>query len=152
METTESKRQQVIEEFRKRGLRITKQRIAIAEAIFSEDGHHSIDELYRKVQEKVPHLGYATIYRTVRLLVDCGFVTEQRFETGATRFDTDPRDHDHLICLQCGRIIEFTSPEIRRLQESVAEAHRFRIMKRKHELYVNCQEMLKNGECPHRDL
>lgn len=146
----ENKRDAVVRELKRRGLRVTKQRIAIAETIFSEEGHHSVEELYRRVKERLPQLGYATIYRTVRLLQQCGFITTHHFDTGQTRFDTDPNDHDHLICLECDRIVEFASPEIGVLQDEIAKQFGFRIVKRKHELYAHCSLYLTRGRCEHK--
>ena len=147
--TAENKRDAVVDELKKRGLRVTRQRIAIAEAIFSEDGHHSVEDLYLRVKERLPQLGYATIYRTVRLLQQCGFITTHHFDTGQTRFDTDPEDHDHLICLECGRIIEFADTTIRDQQNHIADKLGFKIAKRKHELYAHCKAYTSSGRCEH---
>ena len=87
-----------------------------------------------------PKVGYATVYRTLKLLAECGVANERRFGDGLTRYELadDTTHHDHLICVQCGEITEFEEPRIEELQEKIARKHGFRLRTHKHELYGVC--------------
>lgn len=126
---------------RSRGLRITQQRLTIANVFLSAKGHLNIEELYRKVRSKDPRIGYATIYRTLKLLKDCDLAVERNFGEGAARFEpvgeTDTQ-HDHLICTRCGRIIEFEDDSVEARARSLAKAHKFVIESHKLEFYGAC--------------
>lgn len=123
-----------------KGLRQTAQRRVVSEVFFRTGGHLSIDEMLALVREQDPKVGYATVYRTMKLLVECGLANERQFEDTVTRFEIAHHDshHDHLICLQCRRIVEFEDDEIERLQEAVALRHGYELLSHKHELYGRC--------------
>lgn len=125
----------------KRGLRSTSQRRLVAEVFFRSDGHLSIDEMLALVRKRDPKVGYATVYRTMKLLVQSGVASERQFGNTVTRFEIAHGDehHDHLICVECGAIIEFEDAGIERLQDAVAERHGFRLQRHKHELYGTCR-------------
>lgn len=135
----------------RRGLRSTGQRRLIIETFFSSMDHLTIDQLLEKVHEKDPRIGYATVYRTMKMLSEGGIVNEHHFGDGAARFELADEEahHDHLICEECGRITEFEEPAIEELQARVAERHGFVVTRHKHELYGHCHDP-KN--CPYRQL
>jgi Fur family ferric uptake transcriptional regulator len=117
---------------KQRGLKSTAQRDDIAR-VFFEIGHHiSAEELYAEVKKISPHVGYATIYRTLRLLKECDLVSEVVSE----------RHHDHFICERCGKIIEFQNENLERLQEAVARELNVTLTRHKMELYGLCPECL----------
>ena len=124
-----------------KGMRMTRQRQLIAEVMLESDGHVNIDELYQAVQERDESIGYATIYRTLKLLTDAGLTHSATFGDGRTRFEAalNREHHDHMICESCDAIIEFENEEIERLQELVARQHGFRIRHHKMELYGTCR-------------
>ena len=124
----------------KKGLRSTDQRKLIVETFFRSDNHVSIEELLAQVRAKDRRVGYATVYRTLKLLTECGVANERRFGDGLTRYELadDATHHDHLICVDCGDITEFEEPRIEDLQESVARSHGFELRSHKHELYGIC--------------
>jgi len=123
-----------------KGLRMTRQRRLIAEVLMSEKGHLNIDELHLLVREKDPNVGHATLYRTVKLLVECGLVTSAQFGDGSARFESavNRAHHDHLICTECGRIIEFENEDIEALQLKECERHNFQMRHHKMEIYGLC--------------
>ena len=88
-------------------LKHTRQREAILDVFLSTSGHISSDELYQRVRELHPSIGYTTVYRTMKLLCDAGLAVERNFEDGVTRYEIPHEHHDHLVCVRCGRIIEF---------------------------------------------
>ena len=123
------------------GLKSTRQRDEILK-IFVEAGKHlSAEELYERVKKTDPRIGYATVYRTLKLLSGAGLAEERRFEDGFTRYEyrtADGRHHDHLICTRCGRIIEFENEQIETLQQAVAKKNGFLVESHKLELYGLC--------------
>ncbi len=124
----------------KKGLRSTDQRKLIVETFFRAENHVSIEELLAQVREKDPRVGYATVYRTLKLLTECGVANERRFGDGLTRYELadDVTHHDHLICIECGDIVEFEEQRIEELQEGVARRHGYELRSHKHELYGVC--------------
>jgi Fur family ferric uptake transcriptional regulator len=124
----------------KKGLRSTDQRKLIVDTFFDAENHVSIEELLAHVRAKDPRVGYATVYRTLKLLTECGVANERRFGDGLTRYELadDASHHDHLICVDCGDIVEFEEPRIEELQEKVARKHGFEVRSHKHELYGVC--------------
>jgi Fur family ferric uptake transcriptional regulator len=123
------------------GLRLTRQRMVIAEAFFDHDGHPGIDALTLEVRDRDPNIGQATVYRTLKLLVESGLANMSRFGGSSTRYEVHHEDahHDHLVCTQCGRIIEFVDDAIEALQEKVARTHDFEMHDHKMEIYGVCR-------------
>jgi Fur family ferric uptake transcriptional regulator len=124
----------------KKGLRSTDQRRLIVETFFRAENHVSIEELLAQVRERDPRVGYATVYRTLKLLAECGVANERRFGDGLTRYELSDEEahHDHLICIECAAIVEFEEPRIEQLQDEVARRHAFELRSHKHELYGVC--------------
>ncbi len=132
------------------GLKFTRQRRVIAEVFFGETGHHSLNELHSMAVQQHRSIGFATVYRTMKLLVEGGFAAEHKFaESGHVRYEPslDGEHHDHLICVDCGRILEFEHDEIERLQEALALSKGFRVVSHRHEIYGSCV----STDCPHLD-
>jgi Fur family ferric uptake transcriptional regulator len=134
-----------------RRLNTTAQREAIVEQFLRTRDHVSIDDLLNKVRKRHPKVGYATVYRTLKLLVDSGLAVERQFGDGQARYEVVGDHHDHLICMKCGLILEFEDDEIERLQERIAERlGNFRVMRHRHELYALCPKAAgeAGGSCP----
>jgi Fur family ferric uptake transcriptional regulator len=124
----------------KKGLRSTEQRRLIVNEFFKAPAHITIEELLAQVRAIDPRVGYATVYRTLKLFAECGVAHERRFHDGVTRYEIANEDehHDHLICVECGAITEFEEPAIEQLQDEVAARHGFTVRSHKHELYGVC--------------
>jgi len=128
---------------KERGLKATSQRDDIARVFFSSGRHISVEELYSEVKKVNPRVGYATVYRTLRLLKECGLAAERHFNDGEARYERteqETRAHDHFICERCSRIVEFTSPENESLHEAIARRLGFVITRHRLELYGICRE------------
>jgi len=123
-----------------RGLKSTRQRDIILDSFLSSDRHVSIEELYLKLRAEHPGIGYATVYRTLKLFAESGIAREIHFGDGQTRYEhvAEGEHHDHLVCIRCGRIQEFEDERIEQLQAEVASRHGFRIEMHKLELYGLC--------------
>lgn len=129
----------------KHHLRSTEQRRLIIDTFFDTGEHVTIDQLLERVRSADPRIGYATVYRTMKMLADGGIANERRFGDGFTRYELadDEAHHDHLICIECGRITEFEEPLIEELQERVAARYGFDVESHKHELYGVCRDCKK---------
>ena len=111
------------------GLRITNQRALILEIIRQGKGHLDADEVYRQAREKQPHLSLSTVYRTLRMLKKLGLVEELHFDETHHHYEVKPSaEHHHLVCLGCGRVIEFQYPLARYVKRGVPEAKDFDIV------------------------
>ena len=118
---------------RDRSLNTTQQRELIVDMFLRSHEHVSIDELLARVRKKNPKVGYATVYRTLKLLLDSGLASSRQFDDGQTRYEVAGAHHDHLICVKCNLILEFENDEIERLQERMAaELGGFRVLRHKH--------------------
>jgi Fur family ferric uptake transcriptional regulator len=129
----------------KRRLRSTEQRRLIIDALFDSSEHVTLDGLLRQVRAVDSRVGYATVYRTMKLLADSGIVQEHKFGDGFTRYELvdEQHHHDHLICLECGKISEFEEPLIEELQTRIATRYGFQVKQHKHELYGVCADCQK---------
>ena len=132
-------------------LNTTQQRELIVEQFLRCRDHVSIDELLVRVRKRNRKIGYATVYRTLKLLVDSGLAIQRRFGDGQARFEVHGDHHDHLICTKCGLILEFEDDEIERLQDRIAQRlGGFNVIRHRHELYGTCPKARgdANGSCP----
>jgi Fur family ferric uptake transcriptional regulator len=150
-------REQFDDYVRRHGLKSTSQRDVIVELFLHSKGHISIEDLLARVRKKSPKVGYATVYRTLKLLTECGLAASRQFGDGQTRFEvvsSDHAHHDHLICVQCGLILEFENDTIERLQdEMAAQLGGFKLVRHKLELYGLCPKAAgqRGGHCPHEE-
>ncbi len=138
-----AKEQEALENYiTQHNLKITKQRRAVLEAFLGSDEHVSAEELYKIVAAKEPKIGLATVYRTLALLTESGLAAELDFGDGQKRYEQnlDHRHHDHMICTQCGKIIEFNHPLIEKLQEDVAQEHGFEMTAHKLDMFGICKD------------
>ena len=139
--TASDPRERLREALAERGLKASRQRDIIADVFFSAEGHLTVEQLLARVHDQDAHVSQATVYRTLKLLVDCKLAEPRQFEGGQTRYergDAPGAHHDHLICTACGDIVEFVDPRIERLQDQVADAHGFAVSHHKMELYGLC--------------
>jgi Fur family ferric uptake transcriptional regulator len=140
---------QVFQEHLKRtGLKKTAQRDLILDVFLDTEGHVSSEDLYSIVKAKDPSVGFTTVYRTLKLLKECGLARELEFHDGRMLYEHDYKHthHDHLICTACGALIEFYSEEIERLQDGIARRYRFKPLHHSHRIFgicSNCQKSRK---------
>ncbi|MCX7918787.1 MAG: transcriptional repressor [bacterium] len=123
-------------------LKKTKQREIILNAFLKREQHITAEELYLQLKPKHPSIGYSTVYRTLKLLTDAGLAREISFSDGITRFEhhyAHPH-HDHLICLSCGKSVEFVNSDIESLQELIVREHEFQAENHKLEIYGYCKQ------------
>ncbi len=138
----EQLRARLNEYMNKHGLRSTEQRRLVTEMFFASSDHLSIEDLLEQVRLEEPKIGYATVYRTLKLLKDCGLAFERHFGDGVSRYEVAWADehHDHMICLECEKIVEFEDEAIEDLQHKVAARLGFKLVRHKLELYGLCAD------------
>jgi Fur family ferric uptake transcriptional regulator len=119
----------LLKHIQKRGLKRTAQRDLILDIFLRTEAHLSSEDLYRLVQKDDPSIGQTTVYRTLKLLTEAGLAREVRFGDGRTHYEHNYKHqhHDHMICSECGRIIEFFSAELEAIQDAMAAKHRFEV-------------------------
>ncbi len=136
---------EAMEKFRTRlreaGLKSTHQREVIVRRFFELDKHISTEEMLIEVKAIQPSIGYATVYRTLKLLKDQGLAIPKNFGDGQTRYDPifeqDP-EHDHLICVTCRKILEFNDEKLSERIEEIANDMGYKLVRKKIELYAEC--------------
>ena len=138
---------------REKHLKSTSQRDLIVDEFLRCPDHISIEDLLTRVRARNQRIGYATVYRTIKLLADADLATERHFKDGHTSYEVagpNSQHHDHLICLKCNLILEFSNDEIEALQERVArDLGGFKVMQHKMELYALCpkEQGVAQGPC-----
>lgn len=136
----------VVNKYRK-----TPERFKILEEIYLQDNHFTIEELYFMMKSKNYRVSRATLYNTVELLSDCKLIKKHQFNTKTNFYEKAYKSsqHDHLICTECGKIIEFCDPRIYEIEKDISELYKFKISN--HELYLfglceECSEKKNNVE------
>ena len=128
------------QKFQKTGLKLTDQRKTIARVIleskeeYGESDHPDVDELYNRVQKIDPKISIATVYRTVKLFEEAGILAKHEFKGGKARYELND-DHNHLIDIKTGEIIEFVDQDIEELQKKIADKYGYKLVDHKLELY-----------------
>ncbi len=127
---------------REHGLPVTRQRESIAQVLFESTRHLSAEDIEERLRERGEHVGKATIYRTLNLLVEVDLATEHDFDEGFKRYEANvgPERHDHLICTSCGDVEEFQHDGLEELQEELAGTHGFEPMSRQLKIYGLCSD------------
>lgn len=142
---------QLLEAFRRylreHNLPVTAQRELIADVLFAAGGHLSVDDIEAQLRARGAHVGKATVYRTLDLLTESGMVVERDFGEGFHRYEKmrGARHHEHLICVRCGKVIEFTNERLERMKALIAEEYGFRHHHHRLEIFGTCPE------CQQRD-
>jgi Fe2+ or Zn2+ uptake regulation protein len=122
------------------GKRVTNQRALLLDLIQRGGGHLDADELYRRARKKQPRLSLSTVYRTLQLLKGVGLVEELHFDESHHHYEVKPSaEHHHLVCLDCGKIVEFQCPLTRKMKKDIAMEKDFE---------VTGVEVQMTGYCP----
>jgi len=135
------------------GLKRTAQRDLILDVFLRTEEHLSSEDLYRLVQREDPTVGQTTVYRTLKLLTEAGLAREVRFGDGRTRYEHNYKHphHDHMICVHCGRTIEFYSEELESLQDALAAKHKFETTHHTLRMFGSCSDCRVAGRDLQRD-
>tara|TARA_B100000427_G_scaffold325225_1_gene331694 strand:+ start:483 stop:914 length:432 start_codon:yes stop_codon:yes gene_type:complete len=120
------------------GLRFTDQRLFVLEDILKSKEHRDCDEIYNSLKKRGHKVSRATIYRTLDVLFDYDFVRKLDIGDGSVKYETKlgSPHHDHMICVETGKIIEFVDDRIEKIQDEIAEKKGYKIIKHVHQLFV----------------
>jgi Fur family ferric uptake transcriptional regulator len=143
-------KEQVDEFIKKRGLRKTAQREVIIEAAFGTTEHYTAEELWEMARQIDPATSRATVYRTISLLVDAGLLREIDLGRDQKYYDpnfVDHPDHNHLICIDCGKVIEFEDENVAVLEDCITRRLGFRPTKKSIRIEACCDKLRTTGLC-----
>ncbi len=129
-------------------LPLTRQRNLVAQTVLLSDEHLSVEGIQRQLKDRGERVGTATIYRTLEVLVQSGLVRANDFGEGFKRYEPMPQQehHEHLVCVRCGRLVEFANDRLERMLPIIADEHAFQHQHHRVEIYGVCQQ------CRRREL
>jgi Fur family ferric uptake transcriptional regulator len=122
--------------------RITPERFEVMHAALEYVGHFGADDLYILMKNQSSHVSRATVYKTLELLVQCNLLSKRNFGENITRYENNytRQIHDHLICVDCGKIIEFTNATLLKLAEKVSDEHGMEYSSYSFNIFARCKE------------
>lgn len=134
-----------LDHLRRVGLKNTAQRGIILRTFLETHDHLSTDELYRLVKQKDDRVGFTTVYRTLKLLAECGLASEVAFHDGVARYEHkyNRRNHHHMVCTECGGSVEFFSPEIEAVEQAIGRKYRYATTRHTFQIYGVCEACRK---------
>lgn len=136
------------EYLRDRGLKYTSERAKILHAAMHTSEHFEAEQLFRALRQTAQRVGKATVYRTLKLLTECGIVKEIHFSNKQVHYEhtfgQDP--HDHMLCRRCGRIIEFDASDVVRMRTLIAADHDFHALSHRFQILGLCRACVR--ACP----
>lgn len=144
-------RQRLEEFIRRKGLRWTSQRDAIVGLIFSRDEHFTAEDLFERVRRTNHDTSRATVYRTLSLLVEANLLREIDLGDSQTTYDpnfVDKPSHNHLLCIDCGRVVEFEDSHIELLNDCLTRRLGFKPLRQTIKIEANCEQLRLQGRCP----
>lgn len=146
----ENSYEEIIDELRKivkqKGLKYTEQREIVLSILLHAKDHLTAEEIYNQIKKDYPtsNVGIATVYRALSFLEEVDLITSITFGTEGKKYESNSKSHhDHLICTQCARIIEFIDEEIEKRQEKIAKNNKFKITSHTMQLYGVCENCQK---------
>nr|WP_202080990.1 peroxide-responsive transcriptional repressor PerR [Caldalkalibacillus salinus] len=138
--------QQALEKLKDRGVRMTPQRHAILAYLFEAMNHPTADEIYKALEDKFPSMSVATVYNNLRLFKEADLVRELTYGDSSSRFDADVHQHYHVICKDCGKIVDFDYPCLDDVENVASKETGFKIESHRMEVYGVCHQCHETEE------
>ncbi len=122
--------------------RITPERFEVMDSALEYEGHFAADDLYILMKNQSPHVSRATVYNTLELLVQCELLSKRNFGDNMTHYEGSYKrqNHDHLICMDCGHIVEFINPKIKKLPEEISKELGFNLESYSFNIFARCKD------------
>ncbi|MFD1850490.1 peroxide-responsive transcriptional repressor PerR [Oceanobacillus bengalensis] len=143
MTVSEKRLHQAIDTLKESGVRITPQRHAVLEYLLNSMIHPTADEIYKALEGKFPNMSVATVYNNLRVLREVGLVRELTYGDSSSRFDCNTTKHYHIICDQCGKIVDFHYPSLDEVESLAEQVTGFDVSHHRLEVYGTCKECKK---------
>ena len=148
--TKQAAKEKFISFLETKSLRMTSQRQAIIDAVFSTEEHFTAEQLLDWSRARDKSVSRATVYRTLPLLTESGLVREMDFGKDYKFYDpnyADHPDHNHIICEDCERIVEFESDQIARIESEISHQLGFAVKSQRLQITASCEELKQHGSC-----
>lgn len=139
----EKKMKKALDTLKKEGIRITPQRHAVLEYLLESETHPTADDIYKALEEKFPNMSVATVYNNLRALRNVGLIRELTYGDDSSRFDCNMTEHYHIMCEDCGKIVDFHYPPLDEVESLAEKVTGFEVSHHRMELYGKCNECKK---------
>ena len=127
-----------LDTLKKNGVRITPQRHAILEYLVTSMSHPTADEIYKSLASNFPNMSVATVYNNLRVFLNVGLIKELTYGDASSRFDFVTHDHYHIICNDCGKIVDFHYPGLEEVEHLASHITGFKVNSHRLEVYGTC--------------
>lgn len=138
--------QEALDSLKTTKVRMTPQRHAILEFLFNSATHPTADEIYKALEGKFPNMSVATVYNNLRVFKEVGLVKEMTYGDSSSRFDSVTTDHYHVICDDCGKIVDFHYPGLDEVETLAEHVTGFRVKGHRMETYGLCPQCSKKEQ------
>ncbi len=143
MTMVENKMKKALDTLKKEGIRITPQRHAVLEYLLESETHPTADDIYKALEEKFPNMSVATVYNNLRALRNVGLIRELTYGDDSSRFDCNMTEHYHIMCEDCGKIVDFHYPPLDEVESLAEKVTGFEVSHHRMELYGICNDCKK---------